>query len=153
MLNQNTPEASPLMPSINLNNLEDFEALEKHLDENDDFPANRLYYLATDPKFYKPVVGFMGETGMAESSSGWRSIVVEKPFGTDLDSARDLNSALHKVFEENQIYRIDHYLGKETAQNILYLPHCSQHIAHNHQGLPQCIQLSIQAQHQNSSMQ
>jgi glucose-6-phosphate 1-dehydrogenase len=57
---------------------------------------------------------------LADTSEGWRDIVVEKPFGTDLESAQSLNRSIHKVFDESQIYRIDHYLGKETAQNILF---------------------------------
>ena len=104
-----------------LTNDEDFLALDVALNKIENGPSNRLYYLATAPQLYKPVVSSMGRVGMADNSQGWRIIVVEKPFGRDEDLAHDLNDALHEVFEENQIYRIDHYLGKETAQNILYL--------------------------------
>jgi len=104
-----------------LTKVDDFFALEVALNQIENGPSNRLYYLATAPKLYKPVVSSMGRVGMADNSQGWRSVVVEKPFGRDKDSAHDLNDALHDVFEETQIYRIDHYLGKETAQNILYL--------------------------------
>ena len=83
--------------------------------------ATRVYYLATVPQLYEPVVGVLGALGMAAETRGARRIVVEKPFGTDLVSARQLNARLHAVFAENQVYRIDHYLGKESVQNILAL--------------------------------
>ncbi|MGD0752829.1 MAG: glucose-6-phosphate dehydrogenase [Anaerolineales bacterium] len=82
--------------------------------------ANRLYYLATAPEHYADVVSSLGAAGMASQSPCWRRIVIEKPFGHDLNSARALNQAVHAVFDESQVYRIDHYLGKETAQNILF---------------------------------
>jgi glucose-6-phosphate 1-dehydrogenase len=72
------------------------------------------------PKLYEPVVAALGEHGMAKENGGWRRVVVEKPFGRDLATAHSLNEALHAVFDESQIYRIDHYLGKETAQNVLF---------------------------------
>jgi glucose-6-phosphate 1-dehydrogenase len=84
-------------------------------------PANRIYYLATPPALYEPAVAALGMAGMASEEDGWRSLVVEKPFGRDLASARALNVAIHAVFPESQVYRIDHYLGKDTAQNILFL--------------------------------
>lgn len=104
----------------NLTDSADFSHLKQYLHGLEDFPANRLYYLATAPNFFVPVVRYLGDTNMVEESEGWRRIVIEKPFGHDLKSARELNDAIHKVFDEHQIYRIDHYLGKETAQNILY---------------------------------
>ncbi len=82
--------------------------------------ANRLCYLAVAPSLYQPIIEHLGRLGMTDQSRGWRRIVVEKPFGHDLDSARKLNDILHHAFDESQIYRIDHYLGKETAQNILF---------------------------------
>lgn len=82
--------------------------------------ANRLGYLAVAPSLYRPIIERLGERGMMDESRGWRRIVVEKPFGHDLESARGLNEVLHHAFEESQVYRIDHYLGKETAQNILF---------------------------------
>lgn len=82
--------------------------------------ANRLAYLAVAPSLYGPIIEQLGQLGMTDESNGWRRIVVEKPFGHDLQSAQALNDALHHTFEESQIYRIDHYLGKETAQNILF---------------------------------
>ncbi len=80
---------------------------------------NRLYYLATPPSYYAEIAQRLGDAGLARSEGGWTRIIVEKPFGRDLDSAVELNRILHGVFDEDQIYRIDHYLGKETVQNIL----------------------------------
>jgi glucose-6-phosphate 1-dehydrogenase len=98
----------------------DFKRLEEFLAQREAGPVNRLYYLATAPEHYIPVVNCLGQTGLATQSEGWRRIVVEKPFGRDLTSARELNRTLHAVFDESQVYRIDHYLGKETAQNVLF---------------------------------
>jgi glucose-6-phosphate 1-dehydrogenase len=82
--------------------------------------SNALYYLSTQPSHYEPIIERLGEAGLAkECSSGWRRIVIEKPFGHDLESARNLNAAIHRVFTEEQTYRIDHYLGKETVQNVM----------------------------------
>jgi len=82
--------------------------------------ANVLYYLAVAPRFFAPVVEQLGKAGMArEAADGWRRVIVEKPFGHDLASARELNQQLSQHLEEQQIYRIDHYLGKETVQNIM----------------------------------
>lgn len=103
-----------------LDTTEDFAALKQQLSNLEDGPANRLYYMATSPSFFVPIVTHLGEQDMVKQADGWRRLVVEKPFGHDLDSAQQLNEALHKTFMEDQIYRIDHYLGKETAQNILY---------------------------------
>lgn len=99
----------------------DFTKLAASLGELEGAPANRLYYLATAPEFYAEVVSFLGKAGMVEQSQGWRRVVVEKPFGHDLATAHALNESIHCILDESQIYRIDHYLGKETAQNILYL--------------------------------
>src|SRR3984893_16639142 len=81
--------------------------------------GNRIFYLATAPEFFGPIVKQLGASGMAKPEKGWTRIIVEKPFGHDLESARTLNTELASVFAENQIYRIDHYLGKETVQNLL----------------------------------
>jgi glucose-6-phosphate 1-dehydrogenase len=82
---------------------------------------NHLFYLATPPGLYSPIVRHLGVAGMnkAESPPNWVRIVIEKPFGTDLSSARQLNAEVLAVFDEDQVYRIDHYLGKETVQNLL----------------------------------
>ncbi|MBI4789791.1 MAG: glucose-6-phosphate dehydrogenase [Chloroflexi bacterium] len=81
--------------------------------------VDRLYYLATPPQFFADIVAGLGRAGMTNESAGWRRVVIEKPFGSDLASARALNQKLHQTLDEKQIYRIDHYLGKETVQNIL----------------------------------
>jgi glucose-6-phosphate 1-dehydrogenase len=104
----------------NLDVPDDFTRLGSYLTEQEGQPANRLYYLATAPEHYIPVVNCLGHAHLADQGEGWRRIIVEKPFGKDLTSARELNKILHAVFDETQIYRIDHYLGKETAQNILF---------------------------------
>jgi glucose-6-phosphate 1-dehydrogenase len=80
--------------------------------------ATRLYYLATAPRFYQPAVAALGKNRLADQSHGPRRIVIEKPFGVDLASAKALNHAVHAVFNESQVFRIDHYLGKETVQNL-----------------------------------
>jgi glucose-6-phosphate 1-dehydrogenase len=81
--------------------------------------GNRLFYLATPPVLYPVIVEQLGRAGLNRSDLGWTRIVIEKPFGRDLESARQLNQQVHAVFDESQVYRIDHYLGKETVQNIL----------------------------------
>lgn len=104
----------------NLNQVEDFIGLAAYLSTVEEQPANRLYYLAIGPNLYEQTVKCLGEAGLAEENSGERSVVIEKPFGRDLESARRLNNTVHSVFNEDQVFRIDHYLGKETAQNILF---------------------------------
>ncbi len=83
--------------------------------------GNALFYLSTQPSYYARVAEGLGAAGLqhAPDAGAWRRIIIEKPFGHDQPSARELNSRLHGVFEERSIYRIDHYLGKETVQNIL----------------------------------
>jgi glucose-6-phosphate 1-dehydrogenase len=82
--------------------------------------GNYLYYLATSPDFFSPIVQQLGSAGLTREENGhWRRVIIEKPFGHDLDSARLLNQEIGKVLNENQTYRIDHYLGKGTVQNIL----------------------------------
>ena len=82
--------------------------------------GNYLFYLAVAPKFFGPVVQQLGTAGLSQQEDGhWRRVVIEKPFGQDLESAKALNGSVRTVLQENQIYRIDHYLGKETVQNIM----------------------------------
>jgi len=100
----------------------DFAALASLLDEIEGGErCTRLYYLSTSPRLYPAAVEALGSSGLADESHGERRIVVEKPFGTDLATAESLNRTLHGVFNERQVYRIDHYLGKETVQNLLVL--------------------------------
>jgi glucose-6-phosphate 1-dehydrogenase len=97
------------------------ERLEK-LEANRSTGGNRLFYLATPPDAFAPISRQLGRTGLLREENGaWRRLVIEKPFGTDLASAQALNEELLKIVDEHQIYRIDHYLGKETVQNILVL--------------------------------
>ncbi len=94
----------------------------RQLDQERGTAGNRCLYCSVPPTVYLDIVKCLGEVGLNREyrdGNGWIRIVVEKPFGHDLESARQLNSSLHQVFEEHQIYRIDHYLGKETVQNIL----------------------------------
>ncbi len=92
----------------------------KQLDAEFKTSGNYLFYLATAPKFFGPIVEQLGAAGLANEDQGnWRRVVIEKPFGTDLESAKALNAQIKKVLKESQIYRIDHYLGKETVQNIM----------------------------------
>ena len=102
------------------NNPSDFQRLKSRIEELEVGPSNRLYYLATIPTLFPTIVQSLGKLGMAHVTQGWRRIIVEKPFGRDLASARALNRIIHDSFQEHQVYRIDHYLGKETAQNILF---------------------------------
>lgn len=91
----------------------------ERLDAEGGARGNRLFHLAMPPNAYLQVVARLAESGLNRSARGWVRIIVEKPFGTDLESARELNERLHQAFAEDQVYRIDHYLGKETVQNIL----------------------------------
>jgi len=104
-----------------LNELDDFKKLDRTLVRLEEGPANRLYYLSVGPELYEAAIKNLAEADMARERDGcWRRIVIEKPFGRDRASARALNAVVHAAFDEQQVYRIDHYLGKETAQNILF---------------------------------
>lgn len=105
-----------------INSTDDFATLGKRLTEIEGgHKTDRVYYVSTMPQLYETAIAQLGKTGLADDSHGARRIVLEKPFGTDLATARQLNQALTKVFREDQVYRIDHYLGKETVQNILVM--------------------------------
>lgn len=115
----------------NLDDATDYANLQATLDTLEKGESNRLYYLATPPRFFAAIIAQLGAAGMvAEGVSVnqtanalaqvWRRVVIEKPFGNDLASAQALNHAIHADLAEHQIYRIDHYLAKETVQNILY---------------------------------
>jgi len=107
-----------------LSDLETYRRLGEQLDQLDrEFGTGGcvLFYLAVPPSLYTMIVERLGKAGLNRSDEGWRRIIVEKPFGHDLESARQLNDKIHQVFDESQVYRIDHYLGKETVQNIISL--------------------------------
>jgi glucose-6-phosphate 1-dehydrogenase len=90
------------------------------VDQQHGTEANYLFYLATAPKYFAQIVQQLGKAGLSnQANAQWRRVVIEKPFGHDLDSAKALNRDVKSVLAENQIYRIDHYLGKETVQNIM----------------------------------
>src|ERR1035437_9131119 len=102
--------------------LEDYAGLKAELERiaaEKGIGGRRLYYLATAPEFFAGIIENLGAQGMAQPEQGKTSVVIEKPFGHDLDSARALNRQVNSVFHEDQVFRIDHYLGKETVQNIL----------------------------------
>lgn len=98
---------------------QDYDRLSGVLTGLENGPSDRLFYLATPPRFFSVIPASLRAAGLLEEDQGWRRVIIEKPFGTDLSSARNLNRELHRVLDESQIYRIDHYLGKETVQNIL----------------------------------
>jgi len=106
------------------NDPEAFQRLAKRLDELDSegqLGGNRLFYLATPPEIYLEIIEQLGKAGLNRPKSGqsWTRVIIEKPFGRDQASARALNEKVLSVFDESQVYRIDHYLGKETVQNLL----------------------------------
>ncbi|UVI31372.1 glucose-6-phosphate dehydrogenase [Paenibacillus spongiae] len=106
--------------SLDINNVDGFRELSRLTEELDakfGIPGNRLFYLALAPELFGPVSFNLRDGGLLESR-GWKRLVIEKPFGYDLESARKLNEQLSQVFKENEIFRIDHYLGKEMVQNI-----------------------------------
>lgn len=100
---------------------EKMEGLDAALKAIEGEACHRLYYLAVAPTLYEIIIENLGSAGLAKHPGAlWRRVIIEKPFGVDLASAQALNAAVHRVFDEDQVYRIDHYLGKETAQNILF---------------------------------
>lgn len=124
------PKLKPFMDRVqyfatNFDDDEGFEKLKAYLAELDTkfkTKGNRLFYLAVAPEFFADIIARLGKHGMATPAAGeshWVRVIIEKPFGTDLESARQLNDSVNAVLSEDQIFRIDHYLGKETVQNIL----------------------------------
>lgn len=105
-----------------INTEADFDTLAKRLVEIEQGKtSDRVYYVATMPQLYEAAAANLGKAGLADDSQGARRIVIEKPFGTDLATARALNKSINRAFREDQVYRIDHYLGKETVQNLMVL--------------------------------
>jgi len=107
--------------SLDQGSAKDYAALAEHLgvlERTHNLPGNRVLYLALPPTSVPSAVEALSEAGLTHSR-GWVRVVIEKPFGYDFPSARKLNTLLHRYFDESQIYRIDHYLGKETVQNLL----------------------------------
>jgi glucose-6-phosphate 1-dehydrogenase len=113
--------------AMNFDDASGYDALKKLLADLDNkfgTKGNRLFYLATAPEYFSDIVKYLGDHCMAKPADcgdgkNWIRVIIEKPFGHDLESAKALNDEVNKVFDEDQIFRIDHYLGKETVQNIL----------------------------------
>ena len=108
--------------SSDIRNAEDYRKLAELLEASDrerGTEGNRLFYLSVAPEFYAEAVSQLGVAGLAKSETGWVRVIIEKPFGTSLESARALNVQILQHLDEQQVYRIDHYLGKETVQNLL----------------------------------
>ena len=109
----------------NFDDLEGYKSLEARIQKYEQVnkvPSNRLYYIASSPSFFGTILDFLKQSGANHSDdSSWRRVIIEKPFGTDYKSACELNQIVAGSFEEAETYRIDHYLGKETAQNIMVL--------------------------------
>src|SRR5260370_32629521 len=95
----------------------------EELDRTHNLNGNRLFYLATPPDVYPVIIEQLHKTGLAKDPNGksWVRIIIEKPYGRDLESAQKLNKTVLEVFDESQVYRIDHYLGKDTVQNLFML--------------------------------
>src|ERR671926_316306 len=109
------------LPS-NIDNPESYAELARRLEEKRGERGgggNRLFYLSVAPEHYAEAVAQLGDAGLLRQDGGWARVIIEKPFGTSLESARDLNERILRHLEERQVYRIDHYLGKETVQNLL----------------------------------
>ena len=98
----------------------------EELDGKSHTDGNRVFYLAVAPEHFETIVYGIQVNNLVESKGAWNRLVIEKPFGKDLITARKLNNKLLEVFEEKNIYRIDHYLGKEMIQNIMVLRFCNQ---------------------------
>lgn len=110
--------------SIQTTQQDEYAKLKRRIDalqSEDNIPANVLFYLSTPPNMYSIIPKYLSAYGLNDEEDGFKRLIVEKPFGTDLQSAKQLNNDLLQYFQEQQIYRIDHYLGKETVQNLLVL--------------------------------
>ncbi len=108
--------------SIDTNAAADYGKVQERLhelDEKHQTQGNYLFYLATPPHLYGEIPAYLAQHGLNDQATGWKRLIIEKPFGNDARSARELNQDLQEYFQEDQIYRIDHYLGKETVQNLL----------------------------------
>ncbi len=107
------------MDTSSLSDYEELKVLLKEYDAQYGSSGNFIYYLATPPSLFEVIAVNLAATGMCDQQDGFRRLIIEKPFGYDLESAKALNKTLHNLASEDQIYRIDHYLGKETVQNLL----------------------------------
>src|SRR3989338_6973568 len=96
-----------------------YQRLKQTLEENKNFPPNIVFYMSVSPAAFPEIVDKLGNVNLLKEEHGWRRVVIEKPFGYDLLSAQTLQGSLYKHLNEPQIYRIDHYLGKGTVQNVM----------------------------------
>jgi len=96
-----------------------FLRMKKTLEENEDFPSNMVFYMSVRPSEFPEIISHLGKVDLLNQEQGWRRVVIEKPFGHDLLSAHALQAGISRYLNEDQIYRIDHYLGKNTVQNIM----------------------------------
>ncbi len=102
-----------------LRNEDMYPHLRSFLQENESFPGNIAFYMAILPSDYGQVIAHLHKNGLLDEQSGWKRVVIEKPFGYDLESAQGLHTQISKYLREDQVFRIDHYLGKSTVQNVL----------------------------------
>lgn len=102
-----------------LNEESTYQEIRNSLDNEPEFPVNAAFYMALRPAEFGVVIDHLEASGLSHEEHGWRRVIIEKPFGYDLESAQMLQKRLHRALDEHQIYRIDHYLGKGTVQNIL----------------------------------
>ncbi len=102
-----------------LNNIDMYTNIQQLIDNNPQFPSNAAFYMSIRPAEFGTVTQYLSNAGLLKEDHGWRRIIIEKPFGYDLDSARALHQSISKHLHEDQVYRIDHYLGKGTVQNVL----------------------------------
>lgn len=107
------------MISGDMTDAESLRQITEYLTQHPDLPKNLIFYMAIPPQFYAQVAQALADAGLNQENGGWRRIVIEKPFGYDVESASILDDNLHKHFQEHQIFRIDHYLGKSMVQNVL----------------------------------
>ncbi len=105
--------------SGDLEEIEAYRRLRESIEADSDCPANIVFYMSVQPSIYGDVARRLGDVGLNQDEAGWRRLVIEKPFGYDTESAQVLEGHLHRYFAENQIFRIDHYLGKAMVQNVL----------------------------------
>ena len=108
------------LDATDINHYQDLKVKLSEIDKKLKIGGNYIYYLSTSPSLYTSIANNIGKKGLQKEgkTSSWKRIVIEKPFGRDLKSAKALNADLQSIFDEDQIYRIDHYLGKETVQPI-----------------------------------
>ncbi len=109
---------------MSMDSPDDYVDLKAHLEDMDDKKGtggNYVFYLSMPPDMFSVIAMNLGKSGLSNDKNGFRRLIIEKPFGYDMESGHELNKILHSSFKENQLYRIDHYLGKETVQNLLVM--------------------------------